>query len=154
MGMFLHRQGIHIRPQPNRARRLTNLQHADHTGCADGFMHLQPDIAQGRRDTGGGAILDKSKFRMLVHIPAKRHQWWNEVVNIFLLHHLIPVPIERIMPRLFCVAPVSTIRVATLALFMTFSACANTDAPYHGASSKQTISTRSIISRLGMATAR
>jgi hypothetical protein len=38
---FLDRQGVHIRPQPDRSRAAPSLEHADHTGFAQSALYAQ-----------------------------------------------------------------------------------------------------------------
>jgi hypothetical protein len=80
--LFEDGQRVHVGAQAHAAPRGAGAQHADDTGAAYAFKHLQPQFAQGRGDDAGRAVLLERKLRMRVQVAPQRDQIRQQVRNL------------------------------------------------------------------------
>ena len=78
---FCQRQGVHVRPQADHARRVTCLEYAHHAGFRQAAMHFQTVAFQFARHDVGGARFLKGQLRMRVQIAAQGGQFVDESVG-------------------------------------------------------------------------
>jgi hypothetical protein len=71
---LLDRQRIHVGTQPDRARRVADLEPADEAGLADAAMDLAAEGLELLGDEVGGALLLEAQLRMRMDVaPPGRH---------------------------------------------------------------------------------
>ena len=88
-GFFLDRQGVHVGPQPDRARPVAAAKAADHAGATEAARDL---VSPGRQALGhqiAGAEFLESQFRVAVDGVAQGHEFLdlvNDGVHAGFLH--------------------------------------------------------------------
>src|SRR6266850_4580380 len=76
---LMDRQGVHIGPQADRARRIAGSQPADDPRLADTTIDLAAKLGELRRHHIGSALLLEAEFRMSVNVAPPARQ---VVVNL------------------------------------------------------------------------
>src|ERR1700687_1449950 len=71
---LLHRQAVHIRPQPDRAQRIAAPDRADDPGLRQAAMHLAAIFGELPGDDIAGPLLGEAEFGMGVDVTADLNQ--------------------------------------------------------------------------------
>ena len=71
---LLHRQAVHVGPEPDRAQRVAAPYRADHARLGEAAMHLDAPFGELYRDNIGGALLLEPDLGMRVDVAADRGQ--------------------------------------------------------------------------------
>src|SRR5712691_82377 len=83
------RQAVHVRPEPDRARRVADPQPPDDPGLAEAAMHLDAEPGKPVGNEIGGALLLEAELGVGVNVAAESRQLVvkgaNPIENVHLL---------------------------------------------------------------------
>jgi len=76
------RQGIHVGPNQQRLARVCSVEHGQHPGPTDAFLHLQAEDPHLTSQDPGGPHLLERQFRVPMQLPSEGDEAWCERPHI------------------------------------------------------------------------